>query len=347
MKSFAVVAAAAGLAAAQTTSVTSTASQGATYSFTSISPKQTDPAGCASSYNGQFEISVVNVTQSHAKRSGSPTALTCTLNNGLLKDAAGRIGYIAANYQFQFDFGGQAGEIYTTGWSACSNGTLALGGSAIFYQCLSGSFYNLYSQSQGAQCVPIYIDILGGGNVVSSALPSSSQAVSQVSDGQVQASTSAKPVSQITDGQIQATTGTAKVVTQITDGQIQASTGTAKPVTQIGDGQIQATTGTSSAKPVTQIGDGQIQATTGTAKASSSASSTGRVVTQIGDGQIQASTSAAKPVSQISDGQIQAPTNGTRPSAATATVQAYTGAAAMPTAQLMAVAAGALAMLAL
>jgi len=327
MKSFAVLAAAVGLAAAAP-QVTSTASQGATYSFTSISPKSTDPAGCSSSYNGQFQISVVNVTQSHKR---ADTALTCTLKNGLLTDAAGRIGYIASNYQFQFDFGGQAGEIYTTGWSACSNGTLALGGSAIFYQCLSGSFYNLYSQSQGAQCVPIYIDILGGtsssatvasqqGDGQVTATPASSQAVSQITDGQIQATTKPVAVSQITDGQIQATTGTAKPVSQIGDGQIQATTGTAAPVTQIGDGQIQASTGSVTKAPVTQIGDGQIQASTGTPKA---------------------------PITQISDGQIQAPTNGTRPNAATATVQAYTGAAAMPTAQLMAVAAGALAMFAL
>jgi hypothetical protein len=54
--------------------------------------------------------------------------------------------YIAANYQFQFDAPPQAGAIYTTGFSLCSNNSLALGGSAIFYQCLSGSFYNLYDR---------------------------------------------------------------------------------------------------------------------------------------------------------------------------------------------------------
>ena len=54
--------------------------------------------------------------------------------------------YIAANYQFQFDNPPQAGAIYTTGFSLCANNTLALGGSAIWYQCLSGSFYNLYDR---------------------------------------------------------------------------------------------------------------------------------------------------------------------------------------------------------
>ena len=124
--------------------------------------------------------------------------------------------------------------------------------------------------------------------------------VSQIGDGQIQATTKteAPVVTQIGDGQIQATTKTqAPVVTQIGDGQIQATTKTEAPVvTQIGDGQIQATTKTE-APVVTQIGDGQIQATTKTEAP---------VVTQIGDGQIQASTATV--ATQIGDGQIQAST---------------------------------------
>merc|ERR1712070_99375 len=46
------------------------------------------------------------------------------------------------------------------------------------------------------------------------------------------------PVTQISDGQVQAST--AAPVTQISDGQVQAPTSTAAPVTQIGDGQIEA-----------------------------------------------------------------------------------------------------------
>ncbi|ODQ81314.1 hypothetical protein BABINDRAFT_179808 [Babjeviella inositovora NRRL Y-12698] len=128
------------------------------------------------------------------------------------------------------------------------------------------------------------------------------QAVSQIGDGQVQATTktAAPVVTQIGDGQIQATTkAVAPVVTQIGDGQIQATTKAAAPVvTQIGDGQIQATT-KAAAPVVTQIGDGQIQATTNTAAP---------VVSQIGDGQIQATTKTAPVVTQIGDGQIQATT---------------------------------------
>ncbi|AJS51565.1 Pir1p [Saccharomyces cerevisiae YJM1433] len=90
-------------------------------------------------------------------------------------------------------------------------------------------------------------------------------AISQIGDGQIQATTKTKAaaVSQIGDGQIQATTKTtAAAVSQIGDGQIQATTKTtAAAVSQIGDGQIQATTNTTVA-PVSQITDGQIQATT-------------------------------------------------------------------------------------
>ncbi|CEP24389.1 unnamed protein product [Cyberlindnera jadinii] len=130
--------------------------------------------------------------------------------------------------------------------------------------------------------------------------------ISQISDGQIQATTSTKEavstaqaVSQIGDGQIQATTSTKQAVS------------TAQAVSQIGDGQIQATTSTkqavSTAQAVSQIGDGQIQATTSTKEAVSTA----QAVSQIGDGQIQATTSTkttADAVSQISDGQVQATT---------------------------------------
>ena len=133
-------------------------------------------------------------------------------------------------------------------------------------------------------------------------------AISQIGDGQIQATTktTAAAVSQIGDGQIRATTKTkAAAVSQIGDGQIQATTKTtsakttAAAVSQIGDGQIQATTKTKAAA-VSQIGDGQIQATTKT---------TAAAVSQIGDGQIQATTNTTvAPVSQITDGQIQATT---------------------------------------
>ena len=88
----------------------------------------------------------------------SDSTLTLQLADGKLTDSKGRTGYIAANYQFQFDEPPQAGSIYTTGWSVCGNGTLALGGSTTFYQCLSGNFYNLYDRDFGAgQCTPVQL----------------------------------------------------------------------------------------------------------------------------------------------------------------------------------------------
>ncbi|KAI4091062.1 MAG: hypothetical protein LQ339_008199 [Xanthoria mediterranea] len=90
----------------------------------------------------------------------SEGTLAVTLADGVLKDGQGRTGYIASNFQFQFDAPPQAGAIYTTGFSACGNGTLALGGSNVFYQCLSGDFYNLYDRFWAPQCSPITINLL-------------------------------------------------------------------------------------------------------------------------------------------------------------------------------------------
>lgn len=81
--------------------------------------------------------------------------LSMQLRHGVLTDHHGRTGYIASNYQFQFDAPAQSGAIYTAGWSLCSNGSLALGGSTVFYQCLSGSFYNLYDRYWAPQCKAI------------------------------------------------------------------------------------------------------------------------------------------------------------------------------------------------
>jgi len=307
-------------------SVAYTAPQGIT---APISPPGSAPAGAQTSYNGKFEITAYNTT---AKRDlekrvcDAEGSLTLTLVDGILKDAQGRIGYVAANQQFQFDGPPQAGAIYTAGWSVLTNGSLALGPSSVFWQCKSGNpnggdagaFYNLYFDKAFDICTPAAINILpcggsSGGSTGGSVgeqgdgqptgpgavAPPVTQigdgqvqmptgvAVSQIPDGQVQAPTGA-PVSQIPDGQIQAPTGAP--VSQIPDGQVQAPTGV--PVSQIPDGQVQAPTGA----PISQIPDGQVQAPTGAP------------ITQISDGQIQAPTATGAPITQISDGQIQAPT---------------------------------------
>ncbi|KAH8787324.1 putative cell wall manno protein PIR3 [Hyaloscypha finlandica] len=273
---------------------------------TNITPTSSAPAGFSPDYSGQFEISIYKTS---AKRSlterastcGQPGYLTLTLAGGQLKDAQGRTGYIAANYQFQFDAPPQTGAIYTGGFSVGSNGSLALGGSAVFYECLSGTFYNLYDRHWAAQCEPILIGVVPCGTVGQQpdGQPTGTpgpKPVTQISDGQPQGTSAVPvPVSEFTDGQPQVITALPKPpVTQISDGQIQAPTATGKPVTQISDGQVQAPSATG--KPVTQISDGQVQAP----------SATGKPVTQISDGQIQAPTTAPAVVTQISDGQIQA-----------------------------------------
>jgi hypothetical protein len=224
------------LALAALAAVAYAAPQGVT---ADIAPTAASPAGCSPAFNGEFEITVV---KSAAKRDlskrastcGTPGFLTLTLAGGQLKDALGRTGYIADNFQFQFDAPPQTGAIFTGGFSVCSNGSLALGGSSVFYQCLSGDFYNLYDRSWAAQCEPILIDILPCSG-------SSSGTVTQAADGQPAA------VSQIADGQPQAQS--AVPVSEFSDGQPQVATAMPLPVTQIGDGQVQAPTGV----PVTQI----------------------------------------------------------------------------------------------
>ncbi|EPE34981.1 hypothetical protein GLAREA_10676 [Glarea lozoyensis ATCC 20868] len=258
-----------------------------------ISPETSAPQGCSPSHSGSFQIQAVNVTtsSSNAKRQnscGSEGVLTVDLADGVLTDSQGRTGYIAANYQFQFDKPAQTGAIYTAGWSSCGNGSLALGGSAVFYQCYSGGFYNLYDRHWAAQCNPIYLDILPCSG---SSTGSTTGAASQIGDGQPQVSTAASaPISQISDGQPQATSAVAPI-TQIGDGQIQAPTSIPpvalpSPISQISDGQIQVPT--TVATPISQISDGQVQVPTAVAPAP-----TGGIVSQIPDGQIQTNATSS------------------------------------------------------
>jgi phage protein U len=62
------------------------------------------PSGCSPSTQGTFQISTVNVTNSKTKRDLSARqaagTLTLSLQDGNLKDQAGRTGYIASNYQY-------------------------------------------------------------------------------------------------------------------------------------------------------------------------------------------------------------------------------------------------------
>ena len=137
--------------------------------------------------------------------------LVATLSDGVVKDAQDRTGYIASNYQFQFDGPPQAGSIYTAGFSECSNGSLALGGSTVFYQCKSGDFYNLYDRWWAEQCSPVEIMVipcgegaqdLGAHHVVGTAVVPTTVVV-PLGDGQPQVITTNKavPMCQIDDGE--------------------------------------------------------------------------------------------------------------------------------------------------
>ncbi|UKZ57347.1 hypothetical protein TrVGV298_011200 [Trichoderma virens] len=312
---------------------------GSAYADAIIAPRD---GSCDSSYNGKFQVTIAKVNKRDIQKRDcdNADALLLTLDGGILKDAKGRTGYIASNYQFQFDSPPQAGAIVSSGFAACQDGSLALGGKTTWFQCQSGNFFNLYDRNWAPQCQAVEILIMpcsGGGSSGGSGGSSGSggnndgsggsggsggevtvgtkvvqtTVVTVISDGQPQVHTTtiAIPICQINDGQIQA-----PPVTQIHDGQPQAP-----PVTQIHDGQPQA-------PPVTQIGDGQPQAPPVT-----HAQPQPPPVTQIGDGQPQAPTPPpahtppsqpesppakpeSPPVTQIGDGQPQAPVaTGTAP----------------------------------
>ncbi|GAW13835.1 hypothetical protein ANO14919_032250 [Xylariales sp. No.14919] len=197
-----------------------------------LTPTGAAPAGCTGSVDGKFEITVAKVTEQ--KRSiperraecGSEGTLVVTLEDGSTFDAQGRTGYIASNYQFQFDAPAQAGALFTSGFSVCKDNIMALGSSKTFYQCLSGDFYNLYDRTWAAQCEPVSIIAIPCG---------SKGSADQSPDGQVVGTTVVQTtiITALTDGQPQVITTTLPVPIY--------STSTYVPVSEYTDGQIQVT----------------------------------------------------------------------------------------------------------
>ncbi|CCD23051.1 uncharacterized protein NDAI_0B00170 [Naumovozyma dairenensis CBS 421] len=130
---------------------TTTTSKTSTTSTSSASKTSSSASSCAAS-------ATVTPKDSSCKNSGT---LQLTLEDGVLTDAKGRIGAIVSNRQFQFDGPPpQAGSIYAAGWTITEEGNLALGDSDVFYQCLSGNFYNLYDQNIAEQCTPINLEVV-------------------------------------------------------------------------------------------------------------------------------------------------------------------------------------------
>jgi hypothetical protein len=182
------------------------------------------PKGCKSSYDGPFQAAIVDLdnkkVDSLKKRAacGDGSQLMVTLKDGTMTDAKGRTGYIAANFQFQFDKPPQAGTLVDSGFSVCSNGSIALADSAVFYQCKSGSFSNLYDRHWAAQCSPVHIQAIPCGDVES------------VQD---------KPAGKVVGTMMMQTT----LVTVLEDGQPQVvPTEIPIPICQIDDGQVQGHT---------------------------------------------------------------------------------------------------------
>ena len=156
-----------------------------------------------------------------------------------MKDAQGRTAYIADNYQFQFDSPPQAGAIYTAGFSVCSNSSVALGGSTVFYQCLSGSFYNLYNTNWAPQCSPVDMNVIpcGGTPTGSGTTPSGTPVATQSSDGQPEGTS---VLTQLSDAQPNGPSATsAAVLTQLSDAQPNGPSATPIAMSQFSDGQPQ------------------------------------------------------------------------------------------------------------
>ncbi|KAK6217015.1 covalently-linked cell wall protein [Colletotrichum tabaci] len=181
-----------------------------------LAPKDGPPSGCETNFDGNFGLTVVELGKRSLDKRGACTgagSLDLTLKDSVLTDSQNRTGSIVANFQFQFDGPPQAGVIYTSGFSVCSNGSLALGGSTTFYRCLSGNFYNLYDRHWAEQCSPIHLSVLpcgenapvpSGGQIVGTTMVATTL-VTVIEDGQPQVvpTTIPVPICQIDDGQIQ------------------------------------------------------------------------------------------------------------------------------------------------
>ncbi|KAK4156586.1 hypothetical protein C8A00DRAFT_30551 [Chaetomidium leptoderma] len=231
-----------------------------------VAPKGDPPGGCEPTADGKFEISIIPLNKrdlglENRAACSSEGTLVVQLSGGVLVDDHGRTGYIASNYQFQFDNPPQAGALFTAGFSHCTNGSLALGSSAVFWQCASGTFFNLYDRWSAEQCSPVNIIVLpcggaaeaqgtpsvggggGGGQTVVGTQVVTTTVVVPLGDGQPQVitSTTVIQVCQVGDGQVQAHTTPCTC-----PGGIPTPVVSLPPASQYSDGQVQVTPGLSS-----------------------------------------------------------------------------------------------------
>lgn len=142
---------------APSSDITSTITKDVT---TTLTPSSSQSSSVSSSKTSSVcDASATIIPKQNAcKNEGT---LQLTLKDGILTDSKHRIGSIVSNRQFQFDGPTpQAGAIYAAGWSITPEGNLALGDSDVFYECLSGNFYNLYDEHIAEQCHPIHLEIV-------------------------------------------------------------------------------------------------------------------------------------------------------------------------------------------
>mgnify|MGYP003397294855 FL=1 len=143
---------------AATAQATDSQAQATTTATPTSSEKISSSASKTSTNATSSSCATPSLKDSSCKNSGT---LELTLKDGVLTDAKGRIGSIVANRQFQFDGPPpQAGAIYAAGWSITPDGNLAIGDNDVFYQCLSGTFYNLYDEHIGSQCTPVHLEAI-------------------------------------------------------------------------------------------------------------------------------------------------------------------------------------------
>ncbi|KAI0105042.1 hypothetical protein GGR51DRAFT_520647 [Nemania sp. FL0031] len=273
-----------------------------------LTPTGAAPAGCTGTFDGKFEISVAKVTKE--KRSlpekraecGSEGILVVTLQDGSTQDAQGRTGYIASNYQFQFDAPPQAGALFTSGFSLCEDNIMALGSSKTFYQCLSGNFYNLYDRTWAAQCEPVSIIAVPCG---------SKDSAGQSPDGQVIGTTVVQTtiVTALPDGQPQVVTTSLPVpiystyvpVSEYTDGQIQVTP----------PGTVPATSATATATPAPPPETSATSAPTSAPTSSVPVSSSSSAVPSTTSAPVSSSSASAPSSSSSAPATTSAPgTNG-------------------------------------
>jgi hypothetical protein len=173
------------------------------------------PSSCDPTVMSPFELTTVPLGSvvSLTKRGGcsGDSTLVVHLTDSVLVDAKGRTGYISSNDQLQFDKPAQSGFKTADGFSVCSNGTVLLDESPIFWACKSGPFSNIYSVKVAPQCEPVQLNALFCGDDAADipapvGAPVVTTVVPAILDGVETAITTALPVPlcQINDGQVQA-----------------------------------------------------------------------------------------------------------------------------------------------